>query len=91
MLVIRRKRYLKSLKRILASGRVAVEEIDEVIDLIAEGGKLPSFYGDHPLAGELIGHHECHIRPDLLLIYKINKDAFVLQLVDIGSHSQLFG
>lgn len=91
MLVIRRKRYLRSLKRILASGRVANEEIEEVVNLIAGGGKLPSSYNEHLLVGDLAGYYECHIRPDLLLIYKVQKEAFILQLVDIGSHSQLFG
>ena len=50
--------------------------------------KLEEKYKDHQLKGNLKEFRECHIKPDLLLIYRINND--VLELVDIGSHSELF-
>ena len=48
--------------------------------------------GNFPIneIGELFGYRECHIKGDLLLIYKIEKENLILILVDIGSHSQLF-
>ena len=49
---------------------------------------LDKKYSDHFLKGDYSGFKECHIKPDLLLIYKIEDD--VLKLVDIGSHSDLF-
>jgi mRNA interferase YafQ len=45
---------------------------------------------DHGLSGEWIDHRECHLKPDLLLIYR-KPDAEILQLVRLGSHSELFG
>jgi mRNA interferase YafQ len=44
---------------------------------------------DHALAGEYTGHRECHLKPDLLLIYK-KPDETVLRFVRLGSHSELF-
>jgi len=51
---------------------------------------LPEKYKDHPLNGEMNGYRECHIQPDLLLIYEKTNDGF-LNLVRLGSHSELFG
>lgn len=45
---------------------------------------------DHDLTGDWIGHRECHIKPDLLLIYrKVGDDKLIL--ARLGSHSELFG
>ncbi len=47
-------------------------------------------YRDHDLTGDWAGHRECHLKPDLLLIYrKIGEES--LTLVRLGSHSELFG
>ena len=46
---------------------------------------------DHALKGDFKGYRECHIKPDVLLIYKIEKDVLILVLADIGSHTNLFG
>ena len=45
---------------------------------------------DHALTGNYIGHRECHILPDWLLIYKIESDILTLTLTRTGSHSDLF-
>lgn len=51
---------------------------------------LDAKYRDHDLSGEWAGYRECHIKPDLLLIYrKSNTDA--IRLARLGSHSELFG
>ena len=44
----------------------------------------------HVLKGEYAGFHECHIKPDWLLIYLIEKDMLILTLVNTGSHADLF-
>ena len=46
---------------------------------------------DHELTGDWVGHRECHIQPDWLLIYRIEDDVLVLTLARTGSHSDLFG
>lgn len=48
---------------------------------------LPEKYRDHQLTGELKAFRDCHIKPDLVLIYRQHED--VLQLVRLGSHSEL--
>ena len=60
------------------------------ISLLAEDKPLPERNRDHALAGERRDHRECHLKPDLLLIYR-KPDVEVLQLVRLGSHSELFG
>ncbi|WP_039907587.1 type II toxin-antitoxin system YafQ family toxin [Candidatus Regiella insecticola] len=45
---------------------------------------------DHDLSGDWAGYRECHIKPDLLLIYR-KQGADTLRLARIGSHSELFG
>ena len=51
---------------------------------------LHSHLRDHELSGEWHGYRECHLKPDLLLIYR-KADADTLRLARIGSHSELFG
>lgn len=63
--------------------------LDEVVELLASGKKLPSKYRDHALKGNFTGFRECHIQPDWLLIYLIEDDILTLTLVDTGSHSDL--
>ena len=65
--------------------------IQEVLAKIANGERLPAKYRDHILKGrDYSGVHECHITPDLLLVYKINNDDLVLILLRAGTHSDLF-
>ena len=45
---------------------------------------------DHELTGDWVGHRECHIQPDWLLIYRIEDDVLVLTLARTGTHSDLF-
>jgi mRNA interferase YafQ len=59
------------------------------VSLLAEDKPLPEGNRDHALTGDWRNHRECHLRPDLLLIYR-KPDAEVLQLVRVGSHSELF-
>jgi len=60
------------------------------ISILAEDKPLPEKNRDHALGGEWRDHRECHLKPDLLLIYR-KPNAAVLQLVRLGSHSELFG
>ena len=64
--------------------------ITDVIDMLSKGKTLPEKYKNHPLKGELKGYYDCHILPDLVLIYKIEKERLVLILFDMETHSNLF-
>jgi mRNA interferase YafQ len=60
------------------------------ITLLAEDKPLPERNRDHALGGEWRDHRECHLKADLPLIYR-KAHTGVLQLVRLGSHSELFG
>jgi mRNA interferase YafQ len=58
--------------------------------MLASDRPLPPNNRDHSLTGDWSGYRECHVRPDLLLIYD-KPDDDQLRLVRLGSHSDLFG
>jgi mRNA interferase YafQ len=59
-----------------------------VVPLLLADEPLPEKCRDHSLGGTWKGHRECHVCPDLLLVYL--KSADDLRLVRLGSHSELF-
>ncbi len=59
-----------------------------VVRLLAADTPLPRRNFDHPLSGEWADHRDCHIKPDLVLIYR-KPDDDSLELVRLGSHSEL--
>jgi len=68
-----------------------IELLEEVIAMLAMGETLPDKHKDHALTGNWVGHRECHILPDWLLIYRIEDEVLVLTLARTGMHSDLFG
>jgi mRNA interferase YafQ len=60
----------------------------EVVNLLAADTPLPSRNFDHSLSGEWKDHRDCHLRPDLVLLYRKPDDSS-LELVRLGSHSAL--
>jgi len=67
-----------------------VELLENIIALLAMGEPLPAKNKDHALTGNWVGHRECHILPDWLLIYRVEDDVLVLTLARTGTHSDLF-
>ena len=63
--------------------------LSEIVAMLAQDTPLPEKNRDHALGGPWSDHRECHLKPDLLLIYR-KPDSEVLQLVRMGSHSELF-
>jgi mRNA interferase YafQ len=61
----------------------------EVLYKLLNDEVLPDKYRDHSLTGDWLGYRECHVKPDLLLIYK-QSDENTLRLARLGSHSELF-
>lgn len=64
--------------------------VSAVVALLLVDNPLPDSNRDHPLTGDWAGYRECHIKPDLLLIYR-KSDEETLRLARLGSHSELFG
>ena len=66
------------------------EALKIVITTLASGNTLGEQYKDHKLIGNYLGCRECHVKLDLLLIYKIDNNILELALVRTGNHSKLF-
>jgi mRNA interferase YafQ len=83
--------FKRDYKKVLATPRH--REISPLLEMIATelaaDQPLSDSYRDHTLLGNYSGHRECHLKPDLLLIYK-KPDDRTIRLVRLGSHSQLF-
>lgn len=85
--IVRKSRFKKDYRK-LRSAAKNVQKLVDVLEKLAAGEELDSRYRDHNLIGDYVGHRECHIEPDWLLIYKIEDEELVL--VRTGSHSELF-
>ena len=73
-----------------ARPRVLDNDLKPVLVALATDQPLDAKYRDHDLSGDWAGYRECHVKPDLLLIYR-KSDADTLRLARLGSHSKLFG
>jgi len=63
-------------------------DLFSVVQTLTNDLPLQPHHRDHPLTGEWRDHRDCHIKPDLVLIYQI-PDNDTLRLVRLGSHSEL--
>jgi len=63
-------------------------DLEPVLQALASDQALDLRHRDHALTGDWADHRDCHVRPDLVLIYR-KPDADRLQLVRLGSHSEL--
>ena len=64
--------------------------LSNIFSFLLADQTLPESNRDHALSGDWDGYRECHVKPDLLLIYK-KPDPQTLRLARLGSHSELFG
>jgi mRNA interferase YafQ len=93
MRTIERSSVFKRDYRREAKGRHRVtldDELMSVLTALANDKPLEMRHRDHDLSGDWAGYRECHIKPDLLLIYR-KPSAGILRLARLGSHSELFG
>ncbi len=74
-------------KRILSPK--AESALTDVLDRLLTGTPLESRHHDHPLKGAFSGVRDCHVMPDLLLLYQISGNQIILRR--LGTHSDLFG
>ena len=81
-----KKDYKLALKR-----HMDIALLDDIIRILSRGEPLPEKNRDQALTGDWVGHRECHILPDWLLVYRIENDVLVLTLARTGTHSDLFG
>lgn len=91
MLTIRRTgAFKRDYKRVRKGrhGKTLDTELLKAVEKLVADKPLPERYHDHSLAGKWKDHRDCHIKPDLLLIYR-KTDEHTLDLVRLGSHSEL--
>ena len=69
-------------------GAILDDLLFPVVELLARDQALEQRFHDHGLSGDWSDHRDCHIKPDLILIYQKDRDD-VLRLVRLGSHSEL--
>jgi mRNA interferase YafQ len=82
-------RFKRDYKREKKSDPKLDEKLSPVLEMLAKDAVLPARLSDHPLSGDWNGFRDCHIKPNLVLIYA--KSEGVLSLARLGSHSELFG
>lgn len=82
------KEYKRDLRKI-APEILSSAEFAEVLHCLHGEKPLPAQYRDHALTSNWQGFCDCHIKNDLVLIYKIEAEQLIL--VRLGSHSELFG
>lgn len=80
--------FKKDFKKIAKLPIPDVIEVGHVIKQVQLSAQLLEKYVDHPLSGNWQGYRDCHVKPDLVLIYKVDKVK--LRLARIGTHSELF-
>lgn len=64
--------------------------LGEVLDALLSDAPLAPKHKDHPLTGNMKDYRECHIQPDWLLVYRIEKERLVLVANRTGTHADLF-
>ena len=84
----RTTQFKKDLKRVMKRG-LPLTELDAVITTLRKQKPLEPKHFDHALTGNFKGFRECHIMPDWLLMYKVEKDKLILTVLRTGSHSDL--
>lgn len=85
--IFRTSKFKKDYKKLTQSDKALLKAI--VTDLSINKSLAPK-YKDHKLIGNYLGCRECHLKPDLLLVYRINQTILELALVRVGCHSSLF-
>jgi len=87
MRTIRRTAQFKREKRGRHSAALD-DDLFTIVQLLVTDAKLPELMHDHSLTGNLKDCRDCHIKPDLVLIYRKTSDN-TLELIRLGSHSEL--
>ena len=88
--IVRSNQFKRDVKRVSRSGSRDMSKLKEVITKLVNEERLDIQYKNHPLVNNRKGCLECHISPDWLLIYRLNKEKKELELVRTGSHAELF-
>ena len=81
--------YRKDLKRYKNQPK-KLDALKEVLEMLKNEQPIPAEYKPHMLLGQYKGCMECHIQGDFLLIW-FDEERNIIELVRLGTHSELFG
>jgi mRNA interferase YafQ len=86
----RTRKFKRDLNRVRAGryGKDLETILREALGLLIDDRELPDRYCDHALTGEWNDYRDCHLKPDLILIYQ-KRSSDILELVRLGTHSEL--
>ena len=82
-------RFKRDIKRLKKQQR-DMEKLKKIMKLLAKQKPLAAKYRDHPLIGNWVGHRDCHVEPDWVLIYRAIPEENEIRFERTGSHSELF-
>ena len=76
--------------KLIKKRKYKLELLHKIFAELEKNSELPRKYKPHKLINNYVGYWECHIRPDWLLIYKIDEINKIITLARTGTHSDLF-
>jgi mRNA interferase YafQ len=90
--IVTSTKFLKDLKLLKKRSAIDFKLLQELVDTLAENGHkgLDKKHKPHKPGGNYKGYWECHVKPDLLLIWDENDQINLLELLRTGKHSDLF-
>lgn len=84
------RQFERDYKLIVKQGK-DLTKLKRVMNKLVSEEPLEIKHHDHPLTGNWKGHRDCHLEPDWLLIYKVDRNAEEIIFIRTGRHSDLFG
>ena len=84
------KQFRKDFKRLQRGHFFPLQEFNSALDSLINGVPLGARFLNHKLSGTWRDCYECHLRPDMLFIYTIEKETNFIYLLRLGSHTELF-
>ena len=88
MKIIYSKSFKKDFKKL---DELRQKKVLDILEKLSNGETLDEKYYDHALKGKLKDFRDCHIEPNLILLYQITADRLILNALRIGSHSAILG
>ncbi len=82
--------FKRDVRRAVKRGK-SLKKIMDAVRLLCSQSPLPPSFRDHALKGKFAGYRDCHVEPDLILVYRIVDDRLELVCFRLGSHDDLFG
>lgn len=84
------RQFKKDFKRVQRQPRFDLAQLEVVLHQLQKEISLEPKYRLHKLQGKFTGCYECHVQPDIVLIFEVDYSEGMLYLLRIGSHSELF-